>query len=119
MQALASLAWQSNSLSGGNGWGKQPCASCVCRPSFTRQCLGIMGASWKLIWCFKAGMKLSIRSVQGLRLKEATWALSSCEWAVCDFGRGMRTQTQKANQASREMFGSVSTCTFDTCGRCS
>ena len=29
MQALASLAWQSNSLSGGNGWGKQPCASCV------------------------------------------------------------------------------------------
>ena len=29
MQALASLAWQSNSLSGGNGWEKQPCASCV------------------------------------------------------------------------------------------
>ena len=54
-------------------------------------------------------MKLSIRSVQGLRLKEARWALSSCEWAVCDFPRGMRTQTQKANQASCEMFGSVTT----------
>lgn len=29
MQALASLAWQSNSLSGGNGWEKQPCTAHV------------------------------------------------------------------------------------------
>lgn len=70
-------------------------------------------------WCFKAGMKLSIRSVQGLRLKEARWALSSCEWAVFDFGRGMRTQTREANQASCETFGSVTTWTFDMWGCCS
>lgn len=29
MQALASLAWQSNSLSGGDGWEKQPCMAHV------------------------------------------------------------------------------------------
>ena len=80
-------------------------------------------ASWEDLgnwsWCFKAGIKLNIRSVQELRFREARRALSSSEWSVCEFRRGMRTKTQGANQALCETFGSVTVCAFDVWACCS
>lgn len=70
-------------------------------------------------WCFKVGIKPHIRSVRGLGLKEGGRALSSSEWALCDFRRGTRTQTQAANQALCETFGNVTVCTFEVWGCCS
>lgn len=71
----------------------------MCRSSFTMQCLGIMGGSQKLILVFQSWDEVEYPECPGalglllqeLRFKEARWALSSCEWAVCDFRRVMRT----------------------------
>lgn len=88
------------------------------QPSFSLQCPPVIGEYWQMNLVWKTGIKLHVRKVQGPGSRKKRRHLSGSQWALCDFRREMRTQTQMAYRALCETFGNITICNFGVCGCC-